>query len=1624
MPLKEDALLMTNQGPDESSTLDADAETEVENAESVKGGTSPIVGVGASAGGLEAFTQLLEAMPTDSGMAFVLVQHLAPTHPSALAEILSRVTTMPVTEVHEVSTVEPNHIYVIPPAQSMVIAGGALHLMPREGHRVHHPVDQFFRALAEERGHQAIGVVLSGNASDGTIGLEAIKAAGGITFAQDASAQYGGMPLSAIASGIVDFVMSPVAIAQELSRIARHSYAEPEVGSIPPGDEQCLPRVIQQIYSATGVDFTHYKVNTLYRRITRRMVLQKIDELEEYVRFLEATPVEAEALYRDILISVTSFFRDPTAFDALKADVFPRLIDDRPANEPVRIWTIGCSTGQEAYSIAIAFAEVAEAANSQVQVQLFATDLNAASIDVARTGVYSKDIALDVSPERLRRFFCEVDGHYRINKSIRDACIFSRHNILSDPPFSRIDLVSCRNLLIYLDPVLQQRTMKTLHYALKPGGVLWLGSSETNGAHQKLFEVEDARHKIYSRKLGSSAPAGHIPLESGTAPRVPFTPIAIRPSNALGDLTREADRVVVTRFAPPGVLVSADMEILQYRGETGAFLAPAPGRASLNLLKMLREGLLVAVRGALKRAASEGKTVRTEGVRFASGNGQRDVAVEVIPVGGSGPEDAGFLVLFEESVSAEIEPRVSGSPTPVEPLAEGTRVEQELSAMREYLQSVIEQQDAANEELQSANEEVQSANEELQSVNEELETSKEEIQSSNEELATVNDELNDRNLELQRLNNDLVNLFGSVQMAIVIVGPDLRIRRFTPTAERLLHLMSTDLGRPLADLRLNFDGLPDLELVLTDVIDTVSNREYDVRNKSGHWYSLRLRPYMTLENEVDGAVVMLVDVDALKRASEYIESIVRTVREPLLVLDADLKVRTASRAYYERFGVSAEETEHRHFHELGRGEWDIPELRELLDRILRSDTQFDDFEVECEFERLGRRTMVLNARRLLQADGSTTSILLAIQDVSDRRQAEQELSASELRYRRLFESAKDGILILDGNTAKITDANPFLAGLLGCTRAELIGKELWEIGLFKDIEASKAAVRELQEKQYLRYDDLPFETSSGQRIDVEMVSSVYGEGDHRVIQCNIRDISVRKHLQDIERESERRLRFVMDSMPQKVVTARPNGDVDYFNPQWSAFTGRSFDQIKGWGWTTFIHPDDLGETVRLWQQSIETGKVFLCEHRFRRSDGEYRWHLSQTLPLRNDAGEIVMWIGSSTDIHQQRQSANRLQQLASDLSDSDSRKNEFLAMLAHELRNPLAPILNALQVLRMTTWDGNAVRSASEMMERQVGQMVRLVDDLLDVSRISRGKIELRLGRIDLQSAIRQSIEAARPLFESMGHEVEVTLPPQPLYLNADPTRLAQVIGNLLNNAFKFTDRGGRIAVTVEQEDGQAVICIRDSGIGIASDQLFHIFDIFVQVDTSLERATSGLGIGLTLVKSLVEMHHGTVEAYSGGIGKGSEFVVRLPLHAEVAASAPKQPGADMLMPTTGRRILVVDDNRDSADSMALLLKLYGNESHTAADGLEAVEAAEKLRPDVMLLDIGLPSLNGYEVCRRIREQPWGKKMVLVAVTGWGQDDDRKKSSEAGFNAHVVKPVDFDDLTKLLAELLTVNNPD
>jgi two-component system CheB/CheR fusion protein len=827
-----------------------------------------VVGVGASAGGLEAYTELLETLPANPNLTLLLVSHLDPVQKSHLVEILARVSRMPVREVAEGMKVEVDRVYVIPPGTTMGLMDGHLALSPRPPRAVPHmPIDHLFRSLAAIQKSRSAGVVLSGNGSDGAIALQTIKAVGGVTFAQDEqSARHPSMPRAAALDGNVDHILRPREIARELERLARHPYAQHEDGPAPPpppGDP--IIDIIDLLRNRTGVDFTHYKQTTIRRRILRRMALRNLQTPTEYLSVLHSDAAEIQNLYQDFLIRVTQFFRDPEAFEALKDKVFPNLLKHRPPEAPIRIWVAGCATGEEAYSLAMCLLEFLDGRAEALAVKILATDLNEAALEKARTGVYLDNIEIDVSPERLRRFFVRSEGHYQISKAVRELCVFSRHNMATDPPFSRIDLVSCRNVLIYMDAALQKRVMPLLHYALNPHGVLFLGSSENVGGSADLFEVVDAKHRLFVRNSAISAPLDFNASVSNEGRPRPVGREEGPPLWTALDVQKEADRVLLARYAPVGVVVDEAMTVLQFRGRTAPYLEPAPGMATLDLFRMLREGLLAEVRSATNQAKSENTAVTRDGVQLTEGTTTRTIRIEVIPLKVPPSGVRFFLALFQDATQTDRAAAPTAEAPPPQSDLKVAQLQQELGALREYLQSVIEEQESTNEELKSANEEILSANEELQSTNEELQTAKEEAQSANEELATVNEELRHRNAELARVNNDLVNLLSGVNIPIVMVGRDLRIRRFTPLAEKVFNLIPTDVGRPISDMKPNLK-LDDFPGMIAQVIDSITPYEGEVQDQSGRWYSLRIRPYVTMESKIDGASIVLIDIDAIRRS--------------------------------------------------------------------------------------------------------------------------------------------------------------------------------------------------------------------------------------------------------------------------------------------------------------------------------------------------------------------------------------------------------------------------------------------------------------------------------------------------------------------------------------------------------------------------------------------------------------------------------------------------------------------------------------------------------------------------------------------------------------------------------------
>ncbi len=859
----------------------------------------PIVAIGASAGGLEAITELLKSLPPDTGMSYVYIQHLDPSRESHLPTILGRVTKMKVLEAKHLVPIERNHLYILPPNKSMAIIDGVLTLNKRQAKpTINMPIDKFFVSLAEKQKEGAIGVVLSGNANDGTYGLKAIKTAGGLTFAQDDSAKFPGMPQSAIGEGVVDMILSPQEIGEELGRISKNGAVLREAIKSQPVKEtrkENLLGIIHLLKKSTGIDFAHYKVNTIRRRILRRMLLYKFKTFEEYTKYLKQHVNEITTLYQDLLIHVTSFFRDPDTIEYLKKTLLPGIVKSKTSTVPIRIWVPGCSTGEEAYSLAIILAEII-GDRVTPPIQIFATDLSELAIAKARLGLYSKNELSNVSPKRLQQFFTKIDGSYRIVKSIRDQCVFASHNIFKDPPFSRLDLISCCNLLIYLDAALQRKIMATFHYALNSKGFLVLGKSETTGASGPLFSQLERKYKIYTKKEDAATKAKFD--FNYKIPELELTENLklkqqVKGNRTETDLEKSVDKILLNKYVPASVVVNKDLEILHFRGSTGLYLEHSPGKASFNLLKMARTGLAFELRTCVHKVNKSGKPFKSSPIEFKNKATVHSASIEVSPLASDG-EDKLFLVIFEEHPT----PFKANSKPSLSPNKKVRELQQELLIAKENMRSILEEQETGVEELQSANEEIVSSNEELQSINEELETSKEEVESANEELMTINGALQTRN-------------------------------------------------------------------------------------------------------------------EQLSESYEYSQAVFDTIREAVIVLDKDFRVKSANKAFYSIFQVDEKQTESKLIYELGNRQWDIHKLRQLLEEIVPHNSHFYGFEMVHVFPTVGEKVMLLNARKITQSVPKQELILLAIEDITNHRKAQKILVERELWFRNMADNVPVMIWLAD-----------------------------------------------------------------------------------------------------------------------------------------------------------------------------------------------------------------------------------------------------------------------------------------------------------------------------------------------------------------------------------------------------------------------------------------------------------------------------------------------------------------------------------------------------------------------------------------------------------------------------------
>ena len=1463
-----------------------------------------VVGIGASAGGLESLERFFSHLPADTGMAFVVVQHLSPDFKSLMDELLARRTRMRISVVQHDMPVEPNTVYLLPSMKEMIIRRRRLLLNdkdPRHGLRL--PIDLFFRSLAQDVGERAVAVVLSGSGSDGSRGIQEVSRNGGVVFAESTdTAQFNGMPLSAVRTGVVDQVLPPDEIALAIAALSR----PPSQTSGQQSDEErsadAIMRLLREEYA---IDFSHYKATTVTRRIERRLALNHIDNLEQYVEQLRREPEELSSLYEDLLIGVTRFFRDEAAFEALDQRIIPELVDRTSPDEQIRVWVPGCATGQEAYSIAMLLHERLSARRRPVNLKILATDVHKASLDVASAGLYSEEQMAGVSGARIERFFTLKPGGYQISQALRETIVFAPHNLIRDAPFTKLDLISCRNLLIYLQPHAQKTALTLFHFSLKPGGILFLGSSESPGGLLDEFDTLDEHAKVYRKRRDLKLPRDlrlPVPRASVAPPRVPGS--APRAPAVDQQLLGVYDRLL-DRFMPPSFLVDDQGQLADTFGGAEAYLKAKARRPSQQLLDLLDEPLRPAVAGAMYRARRDADSAKNSGILVP---GQR-VSVVAEPVRSLRGDVTHVLVsLVDTTAATRPLDEASDSPSPAIAEIGGSALsidqvhalEEELGYTREHLQAAVQEQEAANEELQATNEELIASNEELQSTNEEL-------HSVNEELYTVNAEYQKKNVELQEANDDIEHLLNGTDVATMFLDRQLCIRKFTPRIAETFRVIAQDIGRPLQSFAhdLVYPGfMADIERVLHHG-GVIERQASDRRQRC---FFVRILPYRARprgtgpadgvpagaspvvplpagERAPDGVVLTLTDISALEQARSrlaQLSAIVESSDDAIIGTTLDGVVATWNRGAQRLYGFTPEEAIGRHasfLYPVGRKD----EVDTTLDQV-RGGTPVERLETTRQRKDGSLVHVAVTYSPILDAAAAIVGVSAISRDITQLVRARVELAEREERIRLLLDSTAEAIYGVD-LTGICIFCNAACARLLGYqSPASLIGKQMHQL------------------VHHTHADGRPYPPEE---------STIY--------------------------EAMRRR-----------------------------------------------EPTHVSDDV-LWR---EDGSSFPAEY----------W----SHPIFRGA-DLIGAVVTFLDITERKRAEAELQ-------DGVRRREQFLAMLSHELRNPLAAILSATRIIGAADLPDAACQEAGQVVARQAHHMSRLLDDLLDVARITRGRIVLRKEPVDLRTAARSAIEALGPSMAGRETSLTVDITDEPLIVNGDPARLQQIQANLLDNASKYSPRGANVHLQLRREGEFAVIRVSDNGQGIDPEILPRIFDLFVQGRQSLSRPEGGLGIGLTLLRSLVEQHDGRVDAQSAGSGRGSTFTVWLPLLAAAGDTARPEPPAKPV-----RTVVLVEDQPDARRMMQLLLESYGVSVLVAANGSDGAALIERHRPELALVDLGLPVLSGFELARRIRSDTAASATRLVALSGYGQDSDVQAAKEAGFDEHLTKPPDLSRLEALLA---------
>ncbi|MFT3788415.1 MAG: CheR family methyltransferase [Tepidisphaeraceae bacterium] len=1376
------------------------------------------------------------------------------------------------------------------------------------------------------------------------------------------------MPRHLIDSGYTDYILAPADIPGVIVQYAGHPYAQrSSLDSVERfrHDQSHLREVLAILRTRTKTDFSGYKKPTVLRRIQRRMGLARLADIAEYAKLLRQSPNEVVSLADDLLIHVTGFFRDPDAWETLRKRVIVPLVARREPDSEIRAWAAACSSGEEAYTLAMLLVEEAERVGKPLEIKVFATDMADRPLAHARQGVYPGGIEVDISPERLERFFDKEDGVYRIKAFLRECVVFAPQNVLQDPPFSRLDIATCRNLLIYLEAEVQQRVLALLHFGLREGGALFLGTSETVSGAEDRFELVDKEARIF-RRVGPTRhgtidfPTPHVSRGgaivggggSGTSPapgaaeRGTDRRLVGRPSVAT-----MTHRTLLEHHTPAAVTIDRDQRVLYFHGNTRPFIEQPPGEPTRDLTPLLRDGLRAAARVALQRAATEhGPITITDGWIDLADDRHVRVAVTASPVVADdfGPDF--FVLSFDQREEHQVD--TSGEAA----LAQAGSAE-ELRRIRDELQSTIEELQTSNEELKASNEEVTSINEELQSTNEELETSKEEMQSLNEELTTVNAQLTAKMEELQNASNDLAALLHSTDVAVVFLDQQFRIRKFTPATRELLDFIATDIGRPLSDLHRKFEDV-DLERDAKAVLERLVPIDREISATNGRTYVRRVLPYRTTDNRIDGVVVTFMDITDRVRAETALR-------------DREVWLRGQ------------------------RGAMEVALNGAPLDVSL-------GHLVDTAVEALGPGTRA--AFYLADESGQTLHHLVGM----------------GAEYAQAVDGFKIG-----------TDS-------LACGLATSSGKAVITPDVQKD--PRWLPWRDMAERfNYRGCWSFPIHTTAGRYVGT---LAIYSQQPRDATPLHLelasllthtasiiigrhREAEARRRAEQAARNAEAGFQTIANLVPDLLWMSRPDGYSQWYNERWMEFTGQSYEQAAGWGWVDAVHPEDRDEAARHYRQAVQSGVVLKHEHRIRRHDGEYRWFLVRAQPLADDAGTIIAWYGSATDVHEHYQSEAALV-AAKDLADETNRaKDDFLTTLSHELRTPLASAAIWVQILQKTSPDSPRFREAVAAIESGIVAQRTLIDDLLDSSRITTGKLRLDMRPTDMGITVKQAVDAIGPTASMKGVAVKLSLSDERLFVRGDAARLRQVVWNLMSNAVKFTPRGGRIDVALTTSSGGEVeLCIADTGIGIDPKFLPFVFDKFRQSDTGTARKSGGLGLGLSISKQLIELHDGSIWASSEGPGKGSTFCVRLPhTPEEQPAESSAQVTDDAGAPTSleGVRVLLVEDEPTTRAGLTMLLQFSGVEVTAAESVSDALQRLSESSFDALISDIGLPGEDGYSLMRSIREREQSagsRPLPAIATTAFTRPSDERTTFKAGFNAYVAKPIDTGELLRKLRQLL------